>query len=282
MDSMSLLSIIVPARNERYLDSTINDILVKAKGDIEVIAVLDGYWSPIIEDERVHYIHFSDSRGMRNAINCGVSIAKGEYILKSDAHCMFDEGFDEILKTDLKDNWVAVPTRKRLDPENWVLTKTHKADINYMYLAHPEDESVWGGKGLQGKEWVDKNNDVSLKSELIVDLMTFQGSVWMMKKDYFHTLELMDESNYGEFAKESQEIGLKCWLSGGRVIRNKKTWYAHWHKPKSYGRGYSLSKSEWEKGTSFTNNWMTFGKAWDKQTLPIEYLIKKFNPPGWK
>jgi len=282
MDSMSLLSIIVPARNERYLDSTINDILVKAKGDIEVIAVLDGYWSPIIEDERVHYIHFSDSRGMRNAINCGVSIAKGEYILKSDAHCMFDEGFDEILKTDLKDDWVSVPTRKRLDPENWVLTETHKADINYLYLAHPEDESVWGGKGLQGKEWVSKNKDVSLKSELIVDLMTFQGSVWMMKKDYFYQLELMDELNYGEFAKESQEIGLKCWLSGGRVIRNKKTWYAHWHKPKSNGRGYSLSKSEWEKGTAFSNNWMTFGKAWDKQTKDISYLVDKFNPPGWK
>jgi len=282
MDSMSLLSIIVPARNERYLDSTINDILVKAKGDIEVIAVLDGYWSPIIEDERVHYIHFSDSRGMRNAINCGVSIAKGEYILKSDAHCMFDEGFDEILKTDLKDDWVSVPTRKRLDPENWVLTETHKADINYLYLAHPEDESVWGGKGLQGKEWVSKNKDTSLKSELIVDLMTFQGSVWMMKKDYFHQLELMDELNYGEFAKESQEIGLKCWLSGGRVIRNKKTWYAHWHKPKSNGRGYSLSKSEWEKGTAFSNNWMTFGKAWDKQTKDISYLVDKFNPPGWK
>ena len=279
---MSLLSIIIPARNEKYLDKTINDLLVKATQDIEIIAVLDGYWSPIIEDKRVHYLHFSKSRGMRNAINCGVAMAKGEYILKTDGHCMFEKGFDEILKADCKDNWVVVPTRKRLDPEKWELIETRKPDINYMYIAHPEDESVWGGKGLQGKEWLEKNKDESLKSDLIIDLMTFQGSAWFMKKDYYHELDLMDEENYGEFAKESQEIGLKCWLSGGRLIRNKKTWYAHFHKTKKDGRGYSLSRSEWDRGTKFTNKWMKMGEAWKKQTLDIKWLVEKFTPPGWE
>ena len=37
------LSIIIPARNEVYLNRTIKDLQDKATGDIEIIVVLDGY-----------------------------------------------------------------------------------------------------------------------------------------------------------------------------------------------------------------------------------------------
>jgi len=275
-----MVSVIIPARNEAYLQKTIRELLDKSTGDIEVIAVLDGYWpDELIEDPRVIYIHFSESRGMREAINQGVSIAKGDYILKTDGHCMFSKGYDEVLKADCKKDWVVVPTRKRLDPVKWEVIDDPRPDINYLYLAYPEDKSVWGGKGIQGKEWRDMNAREDLQSELTVDLMTFQGSCWFMSKDYFHYLELMDETNYGEFAKESQEIGLKAWLSGGRVIRNKKVWYAHWHKTE--GRGYSLKRDQWDKGTEYTNKWME-GKPWHKQTRDIKWLIKHFWPvPTW-
>jgi hypothetical protein len=89
----------------------------------------------------------------------------------------------------------------------------------------------------------------------------------------------MDEENYGQFTKEFQEISLKAWLSGGRVIVNKKVWYAHWHKTK--GRGYSLDKEEWDKGTKYLNKWMD-GKVWHKQKYDLKWLIQKFWPvPGW-
>lgn len=96
-----LVSIIIPSRNEQFLQKTILDLLAKATQDIEIIAVLDGYWPPqneIVNDKRVIYVHFSEAKGMRNAINSGVAIANGEFILKSDAHCMFAKGFDEVLK----------------------------------------------------------------------------------------------------------------------------------------------------------------------------------------
>jgi len=278
---VGLVSAIIPARNELYLKKTILDLLSKASGQIEVIAYLDGHWPPpgeLLSDPRVVYIHVSPSKGMRQGINAGVAIAKGEYILKVDGHCLFSKGYDEVLKADCEDNWVVVPSRKRLDPVKWQVIEDSRPDINYQYLAYPEDKSVWGGKGLQGKEWRDMNEREDLKEKLIDDLMTFQGSCWFLKRDYFYWLELMDEENYGEFAKESQEIGLKAWLSGGRVIRNKKCWYAHWHKTK--GRGYSLNKDQWAKGTEYTNKWMD-GKAWHKQPLPIKWLIDKFNPPTW-
>ncbi|MFK5165339.1 glycosyltransferase, partial [Propionibacterium freudenreichii] len=64
---------------------------------------------------------FHDNRGMRPAINAGVSISKGEYIMKCDEHVMFDQGFDVKLIADCEDNWVVIPRRKRLNAEDWTL-----------------------------------------------------------------------------------------------------------------------------------------------------------------
>lgn len=274
---------IIPARNERFLSQTVADLFAHAHGDIEIIVVLDGYWpEPILPDDpRLIIIHRGESQGMRAAINSAAAIAKGEYLLKTDAHCMFGDGFDEILKADCLANWVVVPRRKRLDPENWTLQDVGKPDIDYMYLSFPGDPNDWGGKGLNGKVWDEKNRDQKMKGVLIDDLMSAQGSAWFMKRDYFYELELMDEANYGTFWNEFQEIGLKCWLSGGRVIVNKKTWYAHLHKGKTYGRGYTLKQSALDKGAAFTLKWLK-NEAWEKQMLPLSWLIEKFWPvPGW-
>src|SRR3990167_6732652 len=117
-----MVSVIVPSRNEKYLYKTIQDLMAKAKGSIQIIAVLDGYWpniEEIINGPKVIYLHFSKTRGMRNAINSAVAIAQGDYILKCDAHCMFDEGYDVKLQADCEDNWIVIPRRYALDPEKW-------------------------------------------------------------------------------------------------------------------------------------------------------------------
>ena len=100
-----MITIIIPARNERYLKRTIEDILEKAETDIEVIAILDGYWpQEIVSDKRVKYVHFGHPKGMRNGINVGVALSNKEYIMKLDAHCMLDKGFDRKLLNDIQDN----------------------------------------------------------------------------------------------------------------------------------------------------------------------------------
>ncbi len=267
----NLVSIIIPARNEKFLQKTIWDLLEKAKSDIEIIAVLDGYWPspPLTDEHRLKIIHRGATFGMRAAINAGVAIANGKYILKCDAHCMFDEGFDTKLAADCEKNWVVIPRRFALNAERWQLTDNSKYPVDYMYLS-PE---------LHGEAWNEKNKDPKLKEKLIDDTMSSQGSCWFMHKDYFYELELEDEENYGTFSNEFQEIGLKCWLSGGRVVTNKKTWYAHLHKTE--GRGYSLEGGQIEKGAEYTKRWLT-NTAWHKQTLPFDWLIKKFWPvPKW-
>ena len=256
-----MVSIIIPARNEPYLTKTINDLLSKAKEEIEIIAVLDGYWpDQFVEDKRVNYLHFSDARGMRNAINSGVAVAKGEYALKTDAHCLFAEGFDTVLKADCQDDWVVVPRRYALDVEKWQIEE--RRDNKY-----PIDKMILDSD-LHGVPVLEKNK------EPIEDLETAQGSCWFMKKSYFHFLELLDEETYGTFWQEFQEIGFKCWLSGGRVVSDTNTWYAHFHK--TVGRGYKLPDGEKEKTQEMINKWKT-GKVWHKQIHDLQWLLDRFN-----
>jgi glycosyltransferase involved in cell wall biosynthesis len=275
-----MLSIIIPSRNEQFLDNTINDILTKAIGEVEIVVILDGYWTEPIADDRVTYIHRGEPKGMRDGINSGVALAKGKYVMKLDAHCLLDEGFDEKFTADIEKDWVVVPRRKRLDAENWCIQEVGKPDVDHMYLSFPDDPNDRGGVGLHGRLW--NQRSVDRLHIPIDDLMSAQGSCWMMHRDYFYELELMDEENYGQFGSEFQEIGLKCWLSGGRVIRNKNTYYAHLHKGKKYGRGYPLDNRECTKANVFTNRWIT-GSAWHKQTKPLKWLVDKFSPvPGWE
>jgi len=279
-----MLSIVIPSRNEMFLQKTILDLLEKADGEVEIVVVLDGYWPPIeeiVDDKRVIYLHKGVSEGMREGINSGVAITSGEYIMKIDGHCMVDEGYDlELIKVH-QDNWIQVPTRRRLDAENWCNHDCHKPDIDYMYLSFPDDPQERGGVGLHGHVWDEKNRNKELLKDKIVDLMSAQGSCYFLTKKYFYELELLDHERYGPFGSEFQEVGLKCWLSGGRVIRNKNTVYYHLHKGKKYGRGYYLNNKDMQKANEFTNKWIT-GEAWEKQTLPLQWLIKHFWPvPGW-
>ena len=277
-----MISVIIPSRNERFLLQTVQDLLDKARGEIEIIVVLDGYWAELPADNRVRVIHRGTSFGMRQGINAAVAIAKGKYIMKIDAHCMVSEGYDlELIKNCDKD-WVVIPRRKRLDAENWCIADVGKVDVDYEYLCFPNNPRDFGGRSLHGRIWTERIKDRLNKPEYdIDDNMSFQGSCWFMHRDYFYWLELMDYKNYTSFIHEAQEIGLKCLLSGGRLVTNKRVWYAHLHKGKKYGRMYNLDYDEFPAGSQYVNKWLT-NSAWHKQTLGFGYIIEKYSPvPGW-
>ena len=137
-----MVSVIIPSRSEQFLVPTVDDIFAKATGKIEVIVILDGAWSDPMPKDRpnLHFIHFGRAHGMRPGINAAASIARGDYFMKSDAHCMFAEGFDETLKADCDDNWVVVPRRYSLDAENWK-RKEKKSWWEFSFLT--VQSSVW-------------------------------------------------------------------------------------------------------------------------------------------
>ena len=286
-----LLSVIIPDRNgQPYLQKTVDDLLVKAEGEIEIIVVADGVWPdpPLRYHPQVRIIHHGtihDSVGMRDSINKGVAISRGNYIMKSDEHLMFDQGFDKKLIADCEDNWVVIPRRYRLDAENWEIIHDGRRAVDYMYIAYPYERPNDITCGLHGAE--DKQRARDREKILIDDTMSWQGSCYFMTRKHWDWLGGLDSTNYGQFTQEAQEIGNKTWLGGGRLVVNKKTWYAHMHKG-NQGKGYGFSNAQYikhqadkEHGRLFCIDYWVNNK-WPERVHDWEWLMEKFWPvPTW-
>lgn len=284
-----MVSIIISSRVDQYLQRTIDDLLAKAEGEIEIIVVLDGYWpDPMLKnDPRVVVLHqgmIHDNIGMRGAINTASEIAKGEYIMKIDEHCMVDQGYDVKLAADCEDDWVVIPRRHRLDADNWQLIEDGRPPVDYMYLAYPYERPYDRTCGLHGSEWKQRHHE--RKDILIDDTMSWQGSCWFVKKSYWDKLLYpLDDKNYGPFTQEAQEIGNKVWLTGGRLVVNKKTWYAHFHKG-SKGKGYGFSREQYRRHETAKERGRLYCIEYWLNTKDFKYdfewLLQKFWPvPTW-
>jgi len=283
-----MLNVLIPARNEIYLKATIDDILAKARGDIKVIAVLDGYWpEPAIpDDKRVVLIHHTKPVGQRRAINEAARICKGKYILKTDAHTMFDEGFDIKLAADCEYNWTVIPRMYNLDIKNW-RPKLHKK-TDFMFIRSPKAEKkpfrhyYWDGSCKKEhpkeyevfKQWSKTTGDIA-------DVMTGQGACFFMHRDRFWELGGLDEA-HGQWGQMGVEIALKAWLSGGSLKVNKKTWFAHWFRGGG-GPGFPWPASgrKQHNARKYSIDFWT-NEKWPLQKRPLSWLVKKFAPvPTW-
>lgn len=271
------VSVLIPACNEQFLARTVEDIYEKAAGDIEVVVVLDGYPCELKPRPNLTVIQKHVKQGMRAAINAAAHTSHGKYLCKTDAHCMFAPGFDKALIDDCDDNWIMIPRRYSLDAENWRWLENGKAPVDYHYLSCPWNNP--DGWVFHGQVWKERAKDRA--DYLIDDEMSFQGSCWFMsRRHYFEFLGGMNEYGYGTFSQEAQEIGLKTWLGGGAVKVNKKTWYAHLHKGRQYGRGYYLNKREIVKSQRYAATyWM---RNLYNGPRDIGWLVDKFWPvPTW-
>jgi glycosyltransferase involved in cell wall biosynthesis len=90
------LTICIPSRNEMFLKQTIDDILKNKEAKTEIIAVLDGAWSDpaIPQHPDVNIIYVPEAIGQRAATNLGIKLSRSTWVMKVDAHCAFDKGFD--------------------------------------------------------------------------------------------------------------------------------------------------------------------------------------------
>jgi glycosyltransferase involved in cell wall biosynthesis len=115
------LSVIIPAREEVWLQRTIEDVLENSEADTEVIAILDGYWPdpPVSDHPKVTVVHHTESIGQRAATNEGARISQAKYIMKADAHCAFGKGFDRILIEDCQYDWTLIPQLYNLHVFDW-------------------------------------------------------------------------------------------------------------------------------------------------------------------
>ena len=282
-----MVSIIIPAHREPYLQKTINSLLKSARGEVEILPILDG-WSPekpILPDKRVKVVTIKKHLGMRGAINTGISLASGEFIMKCDAHCAFGAGFDLILSENCAEDWLVIPRRYSLDSIKWQRDKK-RPYRDYQLLSYPTPNGIYGII-MSNSDWLSRTRQRTDPKYDIDDMMSFQGSCWMAQTKHFLKLVgfLEDRAEaYGPFGAESVEIGLKYWLSGGKIKVIKKTWYAHLSKTQEqYQTGLFTKRYKLKQASTRTwasKHWMNNEEP--GMIHPISWLVEKFWPvPTW-
>lgn len=302
------LSILIPSRSEMFLAKTIEDILQHTEADTEVIAVMDGQWSDpgIPQHERVNVIYLPESIGQRAATNLACKLSKAKYVMKVDAHCSFDQGFDRKMIEAFKetgDSVTLVPTMRNLWAFDWKCykcgwkmyqgptpgkcqqcgdTENVKREMLWIGKERPQSNSYCFDAEPHFQYFREFNKRPEGRGE-ITETMSLQGSCFMCTRDKYWELELCDES-FGSWGNQGIEVAVKTWLSGGRVLVNHKTWYAHMFRTQGgdFGFPWPCSGNEVQK-TKHKVKDLFFNNKWPKQKYPLSWLLEKFWPvPGWK
>lgn len=232
---MKDLSIIIPAKDEPYLSKTILDIEKHAETDYEIL---------VGDDDK-------EKLGQRGLMNRLAQQATGKYLMKCDAHCSFQQGFDVTLLKDMDNNTVMSPMLAQLDPEEWQIisqpiTTTYYFDTNLVFQYEPERST-----------------------EHLVESMAVSGACFVVDREKYWEWNLCDEK-LGSWGFQCVEVGLKAWMAGARVVTNTNCFYGHWFRNKLTGE-QRYSEQEARK----------VQKKLKKQ-FPLEdikWIAKKFNFP---
>lgn len=321
------LSILIPARNEEFLTQTIEDLLKNIEADTEIIVALDGYDKvpPLPDNERVNTIVLQESIGQRASTNLACKLSQAKYVMKVDAHCSFDKGFDRKMleafeKVDdlpaQAGNVTMVPVMRNLWAFDWKCvrcgkkwyqgpTPTECKETNYKNTGKPCD----GDKFIKKLVWIGKHNPQSTsycfdptphfqyfedwkhrpayekdKNETgLTETMSLQGSCFMLTREKYWELNICDE-DFGGWGSQGIEVAAKTWLSGGRVLVNHNTWYAHMFRTQGgdFSFPYPMSGKQQKNAQKYARSQFFEGK-WEGQKKPLSWLVKKFWPvKGWE
>ncbi|MCR4324222.1 MAG: glycosyltransferase [Candidatus Curtissbacteria bacterium] len=305
------LSILIPSRNEMFLSRTIEDILSNIEADTEVIAVLDGAWAdpPVPQHDRVNLIYVPESIGQRAASNLAAKLSKARYVMKLDAHCAFDKGFDRKMLEAFKgrDDATMVPIMRNLWAFDWKCFhcgwkkyqgptpqkceqcgKSDKIRRKMLWIGKERPQSTSYSFDTEPHfqyfgEWERRPQYKKDREEKgLTETMSLQGSCFMTTRQNYWDLELCDEK-LGNWGNQGIEVAVKTWLSGGRVLVNHKTWYAHMFRTQGGDFGFPWPNSGKETQKTKDNVKELFWEnKWPKQKRPLGWLIEKFWPvPGW-
>ena len=294
------LTVIIPARNEEFLDRTIQDVLTNIKSNTEVIAILDGYLPnpPLKPDPRITIIYNPVSVGQRAAANQAAKLAKGKYLMKIDAHVAFDDGFDVKMLEAFKetgDNVTMMPIMRNLHAFDWVCPDGHrryqspsgacetcgkptKKDIVWIAKKSPATHSFRFDKTMHFQYWGEWSKT---QSGDLRETMSIQGSCFMLTREKYFELDICSE-DFHSWGQQGVEVACKTWLSGGRVLVNMKTWYAHMFRTRGGDFGFPYSQPQDKVNENRELSRELFQKdKWPKAVRKFQWILDKFNPPDW-
>ena len=103
----------------------------------------------------------------------------------------------------------------------------------------------------------------------------------MVSRERYFALNLCDEA-HGSWGQQGTEVACKTWLSGGRVIISKKTWYAHLFRTQTgFGFPYPNPLELREKARKYSQD-LWLNDKWELAIHPLAWLLDKFAPvPDW-
>lgn len=299
------LSVLIPARNERFVARTVQDILENKRGKTEVLVGLDGEWAdPAIASHPDLTTFYSPSPlGQRGMTNQLARISRAKYVMKLDAHCALDEGFDVKMMEVMEDDITLVPLMRNLHAFDWVCINGHRRyqgpsgpckdcgaettrDVLWKAKESPRSTAFRFDKTLHFQYWNDFKKRPEGKGDL-TETLSIQGSCFMLTREKFWELDISDEKLAGKtgWGQQGVEVALKTWLSGGRVLCNQKTWYAHMFRTQGgdFGFPFPISGSEVDETRKKSRRAFVDGE-WNK-ALPgrnLQWVLDKFYPvPDW-
>lgn len=300
------LSVIIPSRNEMFLQRTVDDVLKNRRGDTEVIVIADENWPapPGLKNHPdVTMLNWSrTSIGQRAGINQAARVSKAKYIMKLDAHCRVDEGFDVKLIADCEYEDVIVPRLYNLHGFDWKCKRcglrtyqgpqpTHcsacKQDTEHIMRMVWEPrwnrvtDSMRFDSELHFQYWRGFNKERPEGQGDITPTMSLLGACWFLHRERYWELDGSDEE-HGSWGQQGTEIACKAWLSGGRLLCNKKTWYSHLFRTQpGFTFPYKISHAQTERAREYSKRFWREGR-WSKAVMPLSALVEKFWPvPGW-
>ena len=299
------LDILIPARNEMFLAKTIENILTNMRGDTEIIVVIDGESAgpPVPEHPKVRVITLAESIGQRAATNYAAKQSTAKFIMKCDAHCAFEEGFDVTLMDTCEYSWTVMPRMRNLHAFNWrcmvcgleryqgpAIRKCAGCANTTEY----ERIMIWKPRRGTVNDFMRFDSDLHFQywrayktrpesQGDIVDCMSLIGACWMMHRERYWDLGGMDEQ-HGSWGQMGTEIACKSHLSGGRLVVNKRAWFAHLFRTQGadFGFPYPLSSRAVHKARKHSVHLWKNGN-WPLAIHPLSWLVRKFAPvPGWE
>jgi len=304
------VSVIIPARNEEWISNTVADLLKNSTAKTEIIVVLDGHWAEpgIVDHPNVKIIYLSESIGQRAATNLGVKLSKAKWVVKCDAHCAFDYGWDTKMLEAAGDNldWTMVPIMRNLHVFDWKCMKCGKrtyqgptpttrnaftecadcgnSDVNKFkkklvwyakpspqstaYCFDPEPHFQYFGSFKKRPEG--QGN--------ITPTMSLQGSFFMCTREKYWALNLGDES-FGSWGSQGLQVACSTWLTGGQVMCVHTTWYAHCFRTQggNFSFPYPQQQSKVEEAKRRARQ-IFFNNKVPNQIHRLSWLVEKFWP----
>lgn len=313
---MPELSILITARNEEWLPQTVADVLAHMEADTEIIVVLDGYESSklptLAPHPRLSVLRHDAGLGQRAAINEAARMSSAPYIMKLDAHCAVDQGFDVKLLAAMAghDDWTMIPQQRNFWVFSWRCQSCGKDTYMgpYPQRCDPVDD---GGRRIHGHQcagtqfervlvWKPRPGtrtdfwifDHTLHFQYphgwkgkrrtdgdLADTMTCIGACWLMARERYWHLGGLDET-HGSWGQMGTELACKTWLSGGRMVTHRGVWFAHMFRTREsegFGFPYKNSGSARLRAQEYSRD-LWLNDRWPGQVLPLAWLINKFKP----